>query len=53
MIKSRRMRGAGQVPLKGERRGVYGGFVGKSKRKRPLRKINYRRKNNIKCRLKE
>jgi hypothetical protein len=53
VIKSRRMSDAGQVARKGERGGVYGGFVGKPKRKRPLRKINYRREDNIKCNFKE
>ena len=38
---------------KEKRRGVYGVFVAKPKGKYPLRKINCRREDNIKCSFKE
>jgi len=47
------MSGAGQGTRKEEKRGVYGFFVGKPKRKNPLRKTNCRLEDNIKCSFKE
>jgi hypothetical protein len=53
VIKSRRMSGLGQVARERERRGARGDFVGKTKRKNPLRKINCKLEDNIKCRFNE
>jgi len=53
VIKSRRMSGAGQVARERERRCVCGDFVGKTKRKNPLRKINCKLEDNIKCSFNE
>jgi hypothetical protein len=47
VIKSRRMRLAGQVAHMGERRGIYGVLVGKPEGKRPLGRLRHRWKNNI------
>jgi hypothetical protein len=48
VIKSRRMRWAGQVARMGERRGVYRVLVGRPEGKRPLRRPRYRWENNMK-----
>ena len=53
VIKSRRMRWAGYVARMGEGRGVYGGLVGKSEGKRPLRRPRYIWEDNIKMDLQE
>ena len=52
MTKSRRMRWAGCIARMGERRGVYGVFVEKPERKRPLGRFR-RRWNNMKLDLQE
>jgi hypothetical protein len=57
VIKSRRMRWAGQVALMGEGRAVYRGLVGKPEGKRPLRRPlrrpRRRREDNINVDLQE
>jgi len=53
VIKSRRMRLTEHVALMGERRGMYRVSVGKSERKRPLRKPRHRWEDNIKLELQE
>ena len=51
--KSRRMRWAGHVECKGERRGVYRVLVGQPEGKRPLRRPRSRLEDNIKMGFKE
>jgi hypothetical protein len=53
VIKSRRMRLAGHVARKGERRGVYRVLVGKPEGKRPLGRPRCRWEDNIKMDLQE
>ena len=53
VIKSRRMRWAGNVACMGERRGVYRVLVGKPEGKRPLGRHRCRWENNIKMDLQE
>jgi hypothetical protein len=53
VIKSRRMRWAGHVARKGERRGVYRVLVGKPEGKRPLGRTRRRLEDNIKKYLQE
>jgi hypothetical protein len=53
VIKSRRMRWAGHVARMGERRGVYGVWVGKPEGKRPLGRPRCRWEDNIKMNLQE
>jgi hypothetical protein len=53
MIKSRRMRWAGQVACMGEGRGVYRVLVGRPKGKRPLGRPWHRWEDNIKMDLRE
>jgi len=53
VIKSRRMRWAGNVARMGERRGVYRVFVGKPEGKRPLGRPRRRWEANIKMDLQE
>ena len=53
MIKSRRIRRAGNVACTGERRGVYRVLVGKSEGKRPLGRPRRRWEDNIKIDLHE
>jgi len=53
MIKTRRMRWAGYVARKGERRGVYRDVAGKTDGKRPLRRPRRGWENNIKMGLQE
>jgi len=53
VIKSRRMRWAGHVACKGERRGVYRVLVGKPEGKRPLGRPRRRWEDNIKMDLQE
>jgi hypothetical protein len=53
MIKSRRMRWAGNVPRMGENRNVHRIFVGKPEGKRPLGRRRYRTVNNIKMYLRQ
>jgi len=53
VIKSRRMRWAGNVACMGERRGVYRVLVGKPEGKRPLGRPRCRREDNIKMDLLE
>ena len=53
VIKSRRMRLAGQVVCVGERRGVYRVSVGKPEVKRPLGRPRHRWVDNIKMDLQE
>jgi len=53
VIKSRRMRWAGDVACVGERRDVYGVLVGKPKGKRPLGRPRRRWADNIKMDLQE
>jgi hypothetical protein len=48
VIKSRRVRWAGNVVCMGERRGVYGVLVGKSEGKRPLGRPRCRWEDSIK-----
>jgi hypothetical protein len=50
-IKSRRMRWAGHVVRIGERRGVYGVWVGKPEGKKPLSRRRRRWEDNIKMDL--
>ena len=52
-IKSRRMRWAGDVARKWDRRGVYRGLVEKPEGKRPLGRPRPRREGNIKIDLLE
>ena len=51
VIKSRRMRWVGNLPCKGDRRGVYRVLVGKPERKRPLGSPRCRWEDNIKMDL--
>jgi len=51
VIKSRRMRWAGHVAIKGETRGVYRVLAGKPVGKRPLRRHRHRWEDNIKMDL--
>ena len=53
VIKSRRMRWAGQVARMGEGRGVYRVWVGKPEEKTPLGRPRRRREDNIKMDLQE
>jgi hypothetical protein len=53
VIKSRRMRWAGQVARTGEGRGVYRVLVGRTERKRPLGSPRRRLEDNIKMNLRE
>jgi hypothetical protein len=53
LIKSRRMRWAWHVARRGERRGVYRGFVRKIEGKRPLGRPRLRWEDNIKMDLHE
>jgi hypothetical protein len=53
VIKSRRMRWAGQVVRMGEGRGVYRVLVGRSEGKRPLGRPSLRWEDNIKTDLRE
>jgi hypothetical protein len=53
MIKPRRMRWAGHVARRGERRGVYRGLVGKPEGKRPFGRSRLRWEDNIKMDLQE
>jgi hypothetical protein len=53
MIKSRRMRWAGNVARMGEGRTMYRVLVGKPEGKRPLRKPRHTWENNIKMNLPE
>jgi len=53
VIKAGRMRWAGNVARKGERRGVYRILVGKPEGKSPLGRPNHRWKDNIKMDLQE
>ena len=53
VIKSRRMRWAGHVARKGERRGVYRALVGKSEGKSPLGRTRCRWDDNINMDLQE
>jgi hypothetical protein len=53
VIKSRRMRGAGQVARLGEGRGVYRVSVGRPEGKRPLGRPRRRWEDNIKLDLRE
>jgi len=48
VIKSRRMRWAGHVAFRGERRGVYSFLVGKPEGRRPLGRPKCRWEDNIK-----
>ena len=53
VIKSRRMRWAGQVARMGEEKGVYKGLVGKSEGRRPLGRPRRRWVDNIRMDLQE
>jgi hypothetical protein len=53
VIKSRRMRWAGQVARMGKRRDIYGVLVGNPEGKRPLGRPRRRWKDNIKLGLQE
>jgi len=53
VIKSRRLRWAGNVARMGERRGVCGVLVGKPEGKRPLGKLRHRWEDNIKMALQQ
>ena len=53
VIKSRRMKWAGQIARMGERRGVYRVLVGKREGKRPLWRPRRRWEDNIKIDLQE
>jgi hypothetical protein len=53
VIKSRRMRWAGHVVRKGERRVAYSVLVGKLEGKRPLRRPRRKWEDNIKMDLQE
>jgi hypothetical protein len=53
VIKSRRVRWAGQVARVGEGRGVYRVLVGRPKGKRPLERPRRRCEDNIKMDLRE
>ena len=53
VIKSRRMKWAGQMAPMGEGRGVHKVLVGKPKGKRPLRRPKHRWEDNIKMDLQE
>ena len=53
VVKSRRMRWAGQVARMGERRGVYRVLVGKLEGKRPLGRPRRRWEDNIKIDIQE
>jgi len=51
VIKSKRMKWAGNVARIGDRRGAYRALVGRSERKKPLGKTNIGWKGNIKMNL--
>jgi hypothetical protein len=53
VIKFRRIRWAGHVELKGEKRGVYRVLVGNTERKRPLGRPRRRWEDNMKMDLQE
>jgi hypothetical protein len=53
VIKSRRMRWAGHMECRGERRGVYRVLVGRPEGKRPLERPRRRWEDNIKMGLRE
>ena len=53
VVKSRRMRWAGNVARMGEGRGVYRVLVGKPEGKRPLGRPRHRWKDNIKMDIQE
>jgi hypothetical protein len=53
MIKSKRMRWAGNVACMGERRDVYRALVGTTDRKRPLGRPRHKWEDNIKMDLQE
>jgi hypothetical protein len=53
VIKSRKMRGAGNVLCTGERRGAYRFLVGESDGKRPLGRPRRKWENNIKINIQE
>ena len=53
VIKSRRMKWAGQIARMGERRGVYRVLVGKREGKRPLWRPRRRWEDNVKIDLQE
>jgi hypothetical protein len=53
MIKSRRIRSAGQLACMGEGRGVYGILIARSEVKRPMRRPRRRWEDNIKLDLRE
>jgi hypothetical protein len=53
MTKSRRMRWEEHVARMGEKRNIYGIFVGKPEGKRPLERPRHRWENNIKMDLRE
>jgi hypothetical protein len=53
MIISRRMRWAGHVARRGERKGVYRVLMGKPERKRPLGRHRRRWEDNIKINIQE
>jgi hypothetical protein len=53
VIKSRRMRWAGHVALRGEGRGIYRVLVSRPKEKRPLGRPRCRWEDNIKVDLRE
>jgi hypothetical protein len=53
VIRSRRLRWAGQVARMGERRGAYRALVGKPERRRPLGRPRRRWEDNIKMDLRE
>jgi hypothetical protein len=53
MIKSRRMRWAGNIALMGEKRNAYRILAGNPEGKRPLGRSRYRWVNNIKVGLRE
>jgi hypothetical protein len=53
VIKSRRLRWAGQLARMGERRGEYRALVGKPEERRPLGRTRCRGQNNIKMNPRE
>jgi hypothetical protein len=53
MIKSRRMRWAGHLVRKGEKRNAYKVLVGKAEGKRPLGRPGRKWEDNIKMNLRE
>jgi hypothetical protein len=52
-MKPRRKRWAVYVTCMGEKKGAYGGLVGKPRGKRPLRRSRHRWEHNIKMDLQE